>query len=71
MNDIERLYHISQKDSRVIIGLMSGTSVDGLDLAICMFSVSGKATQFQLLHFDSVEFLQHLSRQLLSSYVKR
>ena len=71
MNDIERLYHISQKDSRVIIGLMSGTSVDGLDMAICKFSGSGKETQFQLLHFDSVEFPQHLRQQILSFLGKR
>ncbi|HOY13704.1 MAG TPA: anhydro-N-acetylmuramic acid kinase, partial [Saprospiraceae bacterium] len=71
MNDIEKLYGIAQKESRIIIGLMSGTSVDGLDMALCKFSGFGLETQFKLLHFRSVEFPQNLRQQILNFLGKR
>lgn len=65
----EKLYQITQKESRIILGLMSGTSLDGLDLALCQFSGSGKNTRFQLLHFKTKSYSleeQQILRTILS-----
>jgi len=51
--NIEKLQDIAQKSSRTIIGLMSGTSLDGLDIALCEIRGKGKSTKAELKHFAS------------------
>lgn len=53
---INQLYHIANKPSRTIIGLMSGTSLDGLDVAVCRISGSGPHTQLKVLRFETVPY---------------
>ncbi len=53
---IARLYAIAQKPERFIIGLMSGTSLDGLDVALCRIKGYGTTTQLELVRFETVEY---------------
>lgn len=53
---LEKLYLCGKKPTRIILGLMSGTSLDGLDIACCEFTGSGDETEFRLLNFKSVPY---------------
>lgn len=44
---------------------MSGTSVDGLDMAVCRFSGSGLYTKCEVLHFDSTPYTKEQRAVLL------
>lgn len=53
---LTKLNQIAQSASRTIIGLMSGTSLDGLDIALCRFTGSGSQTTIDLLNFKTVDY---------------
>ncbi|MCF6403792.1 anhydro-N-acetylmuramic acid kinase [Chitinophaga filiformis] len=54
--NLQRLFTIAQKPVRRIIGLMSGTSLDGLDVALCAISGSGMDTRVTVEHFETVPY---------------
>ncbi|WP_461448549.1 anhydro-N-acetylmuramic acid kinase [Mucilaginibacter sp.] len=55
-SNLQKLFIIAQKDEKTGIGLMSGTSLDGLDIALCRFSGNGLATKFKLLDFITIHY---------------
>jgi len=69
--NISRLYHIAQKSERTIIGLMSGTSLDGLDVALCSFTASGLDTEIKLLHFATVLFDDDFKNEVKNVFSKK
>jgi anhydro-N-acetylmuramic acid kinase len=54
--DIDYLYKIACAESRNIIGLMSGTSLDGLDIAYCTIKNSGRKTEITLNNFTTIPY---------------
>ena len=67
---IEHLYQIAQKPTRYIIGLMSGTSLDGLDVALCRISGSGSDTSASLVNFDTVPYSDALKEDIRAVFAK-
>lgn len=54
--NIKALNRIASIHERTIIGLMSGTSLDGLDIAICKILGSGKSTKVNVTHHTTIPY---------------
>lgn len=67
---ISKLHHISGQPSRIIVGLMSGTSLDGLDIAVCKISGQGKASQCELLNFVTVDYCDEYRQNVRQVFSK-
>ncbi|NML67144.1 anhydro-N-acetylmuramic acid kinase [Hymenobacter sp. RP-2-7] len=61
---LTRLCQLAQAPSRRIIGLMSGTSLDGLDVALCRLAGAGPGTQLTLEHFATVPYDDETRRRI-------
>jgi anhydro-N-acetylmuramic acid kinase len=69
--NIERLYSIASKPERLIIGLMSGTSFDGLDVALCKIKGSGPETEVELMKFETSTYQEDFKEELKTIFSRR
>lgn len=68
---IEKLYQIGLKKERFIIGLMSGTSLDGLDIALCRIENAGKTTKISLEKFITMDYEEIFRTKVREIFAKR
>jgi anhydro-N-acetylmuramic acid kinase len=69
--NMQNLFTMAQKPEKLGIGLMSGTSLDGLDIALCRFKGNGMATRFELLQFITIPYKEHFKREVHQVFSKR
>jgi len=69
--NLQKLVDIAAKDEKIAIGLMSGTSLDGLDIALCRFSGNGLQTKFSLLEFVTISYDDDFKQQVKSVFARR
>jgi len=68
--DLEQLYKASQKPSRYVIGLMSGTSLDGLDIAYCEIAGSGMQTKVEVKAFKTIDYDEEVKDRIRAIFAK-
>ncbi|GAB3852609.1 anhydro-N-acetylmuramic acid kinase [Hymenobacter terrigena] len=61
---LARLFALAQQPSRRIIGLMSGTSLDGLDVALCRCEGHGAGMHATLEHFATLPYSSEFRQRL-------
>jgi anhydro-N-acetylmuramic acid kinase len=69
--NIEKLYKIGSKSQRNIIGLMSGTSLDGLDIAYCTISDSGHDTKVIINAFETITYNKEIKEKIRRVFAKK
>ena len=72
MNPIaQHLDDLTRKQSRIVVGMISGTSADSIDVAICRIRGSGlpradrPGTVVELLHYGEEPYDAEVRRQIL------
>jgi anhydro-N-acetylmuramic acid kinase len=69
--NLQKLFEIAQKTEKIGIGLMSGTSLDGLDIALCRFKGSGLQTEFTLLKFITIPYKEDFKKEIQSVFARK
>ncbi|GGY56380.1 anhydro-N-acetylmuramic acid kinase [Parvularcula lutaonensis] len=67
---VRHLAGIAGKDRRLIIGLMSGTSLDGLDIALCEVSGAGFDTEARILKFETADYSESFRSRIRAVFAK-
>ncbi len=68
---VHKLYKIANKPVRKVIGLMSGTSLDGLDVVLGNISGNGLQTKFELVEFETVSYDEEIKKEIKSVFSKK
>jgi len=69
--NISALHELAQKKTRKIIGLMSGTSLDGLDIALCSISGAGENTIVKIEEFETISYNEEIKTEIRKVFAQK
>lgn len=67
MHSVNPLRSLFERTTRLVAGLISGTSVDGVDAVVARLSGTGRALETEMLGFVSVPYPEALRRLILEN----
>jgi anhydro-N-acetylmuramic acid kinase len=70
-SNFKKLFDIAGKPGRLILGLMSGTSLDGLDIALCNIEGNGTDTRLALLNFESIPYSADFKTEVKTVFARK
>ena len=65
---MSRLVELAAKERRLVVGLMSGTSVDGIDAVLVELSASGVQVEYRILAFATIEMPAELRTEVFALF---
>ncbi|HHW58477.1 MAG TPA: anhydro-N-acetylmuramic acid kinase [Clostridia bacterium] len=65
---MDRLFKIYHKEERLVIGLMSGTSADGIDAALVKIDGKGIQTKVELLEFENLSYRKEVRNKIFELF---
>jgi len=66
----QEICKLAERSERIVAGVMSGTSADGLDVAICRCNGSSRGMGVELLQFDSYSHTESFRDNMIRTYDK-
>lgn len=54
----------SEKNETIVLGLMSGSSLDGVDLALCRFNTGKGSTSYELINAETISYPYYMREKL-------
>ena len=68
---LQNLFELTRKKTKIVIGLMSGTSVDALDVAVVEITGSGEETKLNLLKYQEYQYPAGLKELVIKNSVSQ
>lgn len=69
-HNVSKLHVMAKRSHRCIIGLMSGTSLDGLDIALCKIYGAGIHTKVTLEAFQTIDYSETVKHKIKEVFAK-
>lgn len=69
--NLQKLFDTARKPAKTGIGLMSGTSLDGLDIALCRFTGNGLQTRFELMQFITISYPESFKSEVQQIFARK